>query len=91
MPLPILELIKTIFPYLLGSGGLILFLLSRKQRNANAEVTEASALQGMQKSYQQYVKDNNEVIAELRKEIKEIRGQLKRYINQCKDCSNNKM
>jgi hypothetical protein len=85
------ESIIAIIGTLTGGTGILAYLGAKKERKAQAELAGASALIEMQKSYAQYVIDNNKVINDLKNEIKDISTQLHNYKNQCKQCSNNKL
>ncbi len=101
----LIDFLKEVMPYLIGSGGLVFYVLSIKERKANIKATEATAeqtysqskvtdttaLQELQKAYREYVIDNEKVLQELRNEISNIKIELKKYVNQCTLCPNNKI
>ena len=86
-----IESIVSIIGALTGGAGILAYIGAKKERKAQAELAGASALIEMQKSYAQYVVDNNAVISELKSQIIEVHAQLVNYKKQCKECSNNKL
>lgn len=85
------ELIIPIITALFGGTGVVSFIAAKRERKAQVQVTEASALQEMQKSYAQFVLDNEKVIDGFRKELSEVKSELQQYKKQCGACSNNKI
>lgn len=85
------EHILNVMTLIFGAGGIVAYIGARKERRAQTKIVEASATLEMQKSYAQYVLDNNQVICELKIELKEVKAVLKNYVKQCQLCTNNKI
>ena len=90
-PLSFLDFLLQLLPYAVGGGGLFALYISWKTRKSTVEISEASALQEMQKGYAQMVLDNETLKKELRNEIKKLQDQLQKYMEQCAICANNKI
>jgi len=86
-------IIKQVSPYLFGGGGVLMFLTERKKRKIDLAQQETSALQSMQKAYDDFVKDARESINgfkseinDLKKELKEVREDFRNYRQDHKNC-----
>jgi hypothetical protein len=86
-----LEVLSLILSTVFGSTGIITLFIAKRERKANVSLIEASANLEMQKGYSQFVIDTNNIITELRAEIKQVKVELEMYQKQCRDCLNNKL
>lgn len=88
---PISQWVSLIISSLFGGTGIVSLILAKRERRATVSVTEANAVQEMQKAYAQMVIDNEEMKKELKEELRLVKEDLKKYIQQCKICPNNKI
>ena len=74
------EILKNVIPSLFTglATGFAGWFYGKKQSDANAEVTEASALSMIQDSYKDLVKDMNDKFATMNKEIEGLKVELKK-------------
>jgi len=74
------EIIKDFLPSLITgiATGFAGWFYGKRQNDANAEVTEASALASIQKSYEMLVKDMNNKFELMNKEIETLKVDLKK-------------
>lgn len=86
-----MEIVTLIVSSLFGATGIVTLLLAKRERRANASLVEANANLEMQKGYAQFVIDTNNIIRDLKIEVKDIKYELQLYKMQCRECSNNKI
>jgi len=80
--------------YLFGTGGIIAIVRGRKQRKIALDNQQTSALQSMQKAYDDFVKDAKDIIdglkaelLEVRTELKEVKRDFREYRKEHKNCA----
>lgn len=82
-----LETLLTIANLLFGGTGVFAFLGARKERIAQSKITEASAVEAMQKVYQQMIIDTNVKMNQMQEEINSLKAALKAQLDKCNNCS----
>ena len=87
----IIESLPQIISYLFGAGGVLALFQGRKERKISIKSQEADAIQGLQQAYANFIKHSNELIDDLKVEVKELKQQIDRqeeafieYKTQCK-------
>jgi CRISPR/Cas system CMR-associated protein Cmr5 small subunit len=87
----ITENLPQIISYLFGAGGVFAFFQVRKERQIAIKLGEANAIQGLQQAYDNFIKHSNEVIEDLKKEVKELKDQIQRteesFMKYKEDCT----
>lgn len=74
----IIDNLPQIISYLFGAGGVFAFFQGRKERKIAIKLGEANAIQGLQTAYDNFIKHSNEVIEDLKNEVKELKAQIDR-------------
>ena len=85
------NIIATLASVAFGGGGLLTFILAKKERKAATDMKSANALDIMQKVYQQFVNDTAIEICQLKEEIKMLRAVVEGYKTTCENCPNKKI
>jgi len=87
----IFENLPQIISYLFGAGGVFAFFQGRKERKIALKSQEIDAIQDLQQAYANFIKHSNELIDDLKNEVKELKEQIDRqenafieYKTQCK-------
>lgn len=73
---------------LLSGGGILTLAIARKERKAAADLTNANAVEIIQKVYQQFVKDTALEIGQLKEEVRMLREVVQKYKDRCDSCPN---
>lgn len=79
-----------LLPALVGAGGVLSLIMAKRERKAAANLSNANAVDIMQKVYSQFVKDTAVEINELKEEIKMLRKVVESYRSSCQGCPNHK-
>ena len=87
----LLNILITVMSAVFGGGGILTFILAKRERKAAADMKSANALDIMQKVYQQFVNDTAIEIYQLKEEIKMLRTVVENYKATCENCPNNKI
>lgn len=87
----IVNIMITVMGAVFGGGGVLTFILAKRERKAAADMKSANALDIMQKVYQQFVTDTAIEIHQLKEEIKMLRTVVENYKATCENCPNNKI
>lgn len=85
------ELIETLPTIAAIFGPVITFFAGRKMKAIETKKADTDALKSMQEVYDRFVKQTDEKIQGMGKEISELRSELNEYKTQCSKCSNNKI
>lgn len=77
----------------LGSilAGIIAFFGGRKMKEIDERKANSDALEGIQRVYEKFVIQTENKFDLMDKEMMDVKNLLKKYIDQCGSCANNKM
>jgi hypothetical protein len=78
---------------ILGSilAGIIAFFGGRKMKEIEERKANSDALEGIQRVYEKFVIQTENKFDLMEKEMMDVKNLLKKYIDQCSSCENNKM
>lgn len=79
-----------ILPYFVSAGGAAAWLAAWRLRKSAADLSSATALDMMQKVYQQFILDTAVEIGQMKEEIKMLREVVESYKSTCDNCPNKK-